>query len=103
VDVTDGKRTFDVVATVTLATDGVDETHVDSGSPDSITETWSYSITTDAAGLLIDGTWEDEKSHPDFAWVPYENPTTSSSGSSENPFLDYGELLEVLGDDVARK
>jgi len=103
VSVASGERTFEVTAEVTFATDGVHETHVDSGSPESIEETWNYTLVTDANGLVLRGTWEDNAKHPDFAWVPYQNPTSSSSGSSENPYLSYAELLEVLGDGVVRE
>ena len=46
---------------------------------------------------MLSGTWADNNEHPDFAWVPYDNPTTTSSGNSENAFLNYGKLLEVVG------
>lgn len=104
VTVSNVERTFDVVATVTFATDGVGEDHVDTdpNSPASLTETWSYTLVTDADGVVLRGTWADDKSHPDFAWVPYENPTTSS-GSSENPYLPYGTLLDVVGTSFRRE
>lgn len=97
------ERSFSVTAKVTLTSDGVDETWVDSGSPESIEETWSYTLVTDADGLVLRGEWADKTSHPDFAWIPYENPTTTSSGGSENPYLPYGTLLDVIGSDFKRK
>ncbi|MCP4807935.1 MAG: ComEA family DNA-binding protein [Proteobacteria bacterium] len=99
------QRTFDVTASVKFATDGVSETHVDSGDePEGFTKTYNYTLTTDADGLVTgNGTWDDDNEHPDFAWVPYSNPTWEGNGSSENPFLPYGTLVEVLGDDVERK
>jgi len=97
------ERTFDVVAEVKHTTDGVDETHVDDGEPKNFTETWSYTLVTDEAGTVLRGTWDDETKHPDFAWIPYNNPSSASNGNSENPYLPYGELLGVLGDDVERK
>jgi hypothetical protein len=97
-----GERTFDVSATVTIATDGVSETHVDGSTPQSNVETWDYTLVTDKDGLVLRGTWKDERSHPDFAWVPYDNPAFGASGSSENPFLPYGDLLSVVGDGFRR-
>ncbi|MCB9777416.1 MAG: helix-hairpin-helix domain-containing protein [Alphaproteobacteria bacterium] len=96
-------RTFEVDARVTLTTDGVAVTHVDSGDPDSFTESWGYTLKTDEAGQIIEGTWDREDHHPDFAWVPYSNPHSSQSGGSENPYLPYGELLDVIGADFERK
>lgn len=102
VSVATGQRTFEVEAIVTFATDGVSETHVDTGAPESLEERWSYSLTTDASGLVLAGAWADDAEHPDFAWVPYQNPTTSS-GNSENPYLDYGALLGIIGSDFERR
>jgi competence ComEA-like helix-hairpin-helix protein len=97
------ERTFDAVAEVTLTSDGVDEEHVDSGLPESFTETWSYSLVTDQDGTVLRGTWDQEDKHPDFAWVPYHNPHKPSSNGSENPYLNYGNLLEQIGDDLERR
>lgn len=96
------ERTFDVTARVTLTSDGVSESHVDSGEPESIEEVWRYSVVTDAKGLILRGTWDDNEKHPDFAWVPYDNPTSGTS-SSENPYLNYGALLDILGPETLRK
>jgi competence ComEA-like helix-hairpin-helix protein len=98
------ERTFDVSAVVNITTDGVDENHVDGDNdPKGYTETWNYTLVTDQSGLVIgQGTWEDDKNHPDFAWVPYFNSRTAGNGSSENPFMDYSDLIEILGDDVDR-
>lgn len=97
------ERTFDAVAEVTLTSDGVDEEHVDSGLPESFTETWSYVLVTDQDGTVLRGTWDREDKHPDFAWVPYHNPHAPSSNGSENPYLNYGNLLEQIGDDLERR
>lgn len=102
VDVAASQRTFEVEARVKLATDGVEETHVDSGEPESIEEVWSYTLKTDQDGLVLEGTWAQNDKHPDFAWVPYQNPT-SSSGNSENPYLDYSALLGIIGADFERR
>ena len=107
VDVHDAgvERTFDVTATVRFATDGVPETHIDSGDePQGMTHTWLYQLTTDANGTVTGGTWSDNTKHPDFAWVPYDNPTRNFNYSTtENPQLQYGELLKILGDGVRRR
>jgi competence ComEA-like helix-hairpin-helix protein len=97
------ERTFDAVAEVTLTSDGVDEEHVDSGLPESFTETWGYSLVTDQDGTVLRGTWDQEDKHPDFAWVPYHNPHKPSSSGSENPYLNYGNLLAQVGDDLERR
>jgi competence ComEA-like helix-hairpin-helix protein len=97
------ERTFDATAVVTLTTDGVDEDHVDSGTPSSFDKTWHYTLVTNEEGVILRGEWDDERDHPDFAWVPYSNPHKSTNGGSENPYLVYGELLEVLGEDIERK
>jgi len=92
------ERTFLVEASVQFATDGVDETHVDDGSPaaDGFVETYTYTLVTDAHGQVLGGTWDDEKKHPDFAWIPYANPSQPSG--SENPYLSNDALLTSLGD-----
>jgi competence ComEA-like helix-hairpin-helix protein len=95
-------RTFDVVAQVTFTSDGVEPTHIDGSTPESFTETWEYTLHTDEDGQILKGVWEDDSDHPDFAWVPYANPAAASSGSSENPYLPYDALLEMLGDGVER-
>ena len=96
------QRTFEVSAAVVFATDGVDEEWVDTGSPKGFTNTYNYTLVTDANGLVLDGSWADDNEHPDFAWVPYHNANSESSSSSENPFLPYNTLIDMLGDDVER-
>lgn len=103
ITVTPVERTFDVTAYVTLTDDGVDHDHVDSGEPTSIHETYGYTLVTDVDGLVLRGEWDDDESHPDFAWVPYNNPMSASSGSSENPYLPYGVLLDIIGEDYQRQ
>jgi competence ComEA-like helix-hairpin-helix protein len=97
------ERTFDARALVTLTTDSVDEDHVDGTRPESFTKTWDYTLVTNKDGVVLRGEWDDEENHPDFAWVPYSNPHESTRGNSENPYLNYGHLLDILGDDVERK
>jgi competence ComEA-like helix-hairpin-helix protein len=93
-----GNRTFLVSATMTFATDGVDETHIDGSAPESFTETYMYTLVTDKDGNVLSGAWGDDQKHPDFAWVPYDNPAARSSGGSENPYLPYSSLLSTVGD-----
>ena len=102
VSVKPAERTFSVSAAVRFTTDGVDETHVDSGEPQGFTEYWGYTLVTDVNGRVLSGTWNDEKKHPDFAWVPYHNPL-GANGNSENPYLKWGALVDVVGEDFIRK
>jgi competence ComEA-like helix-hairpin-helix protein len=97
------QRTFSVVADVTLTTDGVDEEHVDSGDPESFGKTYRYILETDSNGVVVGGEWDDDENHPDFAWIPYYNPRTASQGSSENPYLDWGDLLDIIGSEFERE
>ena len=99
------ERTFAVTADIKLTTDSVGVGHVDAEGeePQSMTKTWRYTLVTDVDGVVLDGTWDDNSSHPDFAWVPYDNPLGASSGRSENPFLVYGDLLDIMGDDFRRE
>jgi competence ComEA-like helix-hairpin-helix protein len=105
VRISPAEREFDVSAVIHFATDGVNETHVDNGSPESrgFTKTWGYTLFTDENGLVLRGDWDDDKNHPDFAWVPYNNPTSRATGGSENPYLAYGNLLSVIGEDFIRQ
>jgi competence ComEA-like helix-hairpin-helix protein len=97
------ERTFEVEASVSFATDGVAETHVDDGDPgrEGFVETYAYTLVTDADGLVLRGTWKDDASHPDFAWIPYSNPSNPSG--SENPYLSMTSLTGALGTDLTRK
>jgi competence ComEA-like helix-hairpin-helix protein len=97
------QRTFDVTAKVTLTTDGVDEDHIDGDEPRNFTDTWKYSLEIDANGLVVGGEWKNEAKHPDFAWIPYHNTSRRETGGSENPFLSYGSLLDVVGEDIERR
>ena len=99
------QRTWSMKAVVKITTDGVNETWVDTdpNSPKSTTKTYRYTLTTDAEGVVVDGVWKDEKNHPDFAWIPYSNPRNSGNGNSENPFLEWGKVLETVGEDYERK
>ena len=94
------ERTFDVQARVHFATDGVNPTHVDNGSPAStgFVNTYNYTLTTDDKGTVISGIWEDINEHPDFAWVPYNNPSYATGRSSENPYLRYDYFQQVVHD-----
>ena len=98
------ERTFAVVAMVDLTTDNVQPHYiaVSTESPASLHETWGYTLRTDANGTVLGGTWDDNEEHPDFAWVPTLNPHLADSRGSENPFLVYGDLLDVMGRDLER-
>jgi len=102
VTVTPQERSFYVLAEVTFTSDAVGETHLDGDRPESFTEIWGYTLYTDADGRILRGVWDDDSSHPDFAWVPYDNPSSASSGSSENPFLSYNSLKGFLGEELER-
>jgi competence ComEA-like helix-hairpin-helix protein len=104
VRVTPAEREFDVSAVVHFATDNVNESHVDNGTPGAhgFKKTWGYTLVTDANGLVLRGTWDDDTNHPDFAWVPYNNPTSAATGGSENPYLAYGSVLSVIGEEFVR-
>ena len=98
------ERTFRVTTQLKFTTDGVDEEHIDiPNSPEGFTNRYGYTLTTDANGRVIGGEWDDEKEHPDFAWIPYENPLFRSRGGSENPYLVYSDLLDTIGDHWIRK
>ena len=86
---------------MTFTTDGVDEDHIDGDEPNNFLDHWTYTIQTDATGLVVGGEWQDEKDHPDFAWIPYHNTTQRETGGSENPFLGYGDLLDVVGHELS--
>ncbi len=98
------ERKYNVVATVTLTTDGVDADHIDSGDePESLKKVWGYTLVTNGKYEITGGEWDDEEEHPDFAWVPYHNPRYTSNGNSENPHLNYGHLLDTFGDEIERR
>ena len=99
------QRTFSVNARVTLTTDGVGELHVDGegNEPENFEDSWSYTLETDADGLVVGGKWVTDTNHPDFAWIPYHNTSRREQGGSENPFLSYGALLDVLGEEIERR
>ena len=87
-----------------FATDGVPETHVDNGSPAArgFTKTWGYTLYTDEYGTVLRGEWDDNEERPDLLGF-HNNPTTAARGGSENPYLTYGSVLGVVGEDIVRK
>jgi competence ComEA-like helix-hairpin-helix protein len=104
VSVTPFERTFRVETALKFTTDGVDPDHVDGDNePRGFTNRYGYTLSTDENGRVIKGEWDDEKEHPDFAWIPYENPTFRARGGSENPYLVYSDLLNTIGDEWVRK
>ena len=104
-----------------LTSDGVDADHIDTNEndPESYVENWAYFLFVNEKGLITGGEWknqdasfpnlddypEDHKDikHPDFAWVPYRNPTINSNQSSENPFLSYANIREFFGEEIERQ
>ena len=104
VDAIESARKFQVSMGLIFTTDGVDEDHIDTdaNAPKGFTNDYTYTLHTDEDGLVISGEWADEKKHPDFAWVPYNNPTYPSNNGSENPYLNFGSLAETLGDELIR-
>ena len=96
------ERIFAVTARVDFADDAVEEAHIDDGSPgaNGFTKEWSYTLVTDADGLVLRGEWSDDHEHPDFAWVPTSNPATA--GGSENTYLSQSALVDALGVDLTR-
>jgi competence ComEA-like helix-hairpin-helix protein len=94
------QRTFMVEAEVRFTTDGVAPTHIDTdpNDPRGFTKRWGYTLTTDMHGLVVGGTWDDEAEHPDFAWIPYHNPTTAASGGGENPYIVYRDYFSKIVD-----
>ncbi len=104
-----------------MTSDGVDADHIDidENDPESYVENWAYFLFVNEKGLITGGEWkmqevslssledypEDHKDlkHPDFAWVPYRNPTTSSDQSSENPFLSYKNIRHFFGEEIERQ
>lgn len=97
------RRTFAATADVVFTTDGVAPTHIDGDTPEGFTKTWSYELVTTRDGTVVSGEWEDPAEHPDFAWVPYDNPTQPNQYSGENPHLLYSELLSFIGDDFDKR
>jgi len=102
VDAEETARTFQVSMSLQFTTDGVDETHLDGDPPNGFANQYDYTLKADETGLVHGGTWADEKKHPDFAWVPFNNPTYPSNNGSENSYLNFGHLAEALGDDIIR-
>ena len=96
-------RTFDGTFRVRFTTDGVSASHVDTNEedPQGFWETWEFTMEAAPNGEIISSTWDDVEKHPDFAWVPYAN--TVRSGSSENPYLHWLNLLDYLPEDIVRE
>ncbi len=100
VTVSAAQREFSICADVQFTTDGVEASHIDSTSgPQGFSERYCYTLTTDDKGRVSGpGVWRDERKHPDFAWVPYSNPSAAATGGSENPYLAYGTYLSRVVD-----
>lgn len=78
---------------VHYATDGVSESVL---GVESFTRTYTYTLVTDDAGKLLRSAWTGASvdDHPDFAWLPTLNRTTSDYG--ENTSLVFGEVVKLL-------
>ncbi len=96
-------RSFDGTVKVKFTTDGVGESFIDADpeSPNSFVDTYVFTLEASPTGEIITSTWDDPEKHPDFAWVPYAN--TVRSGSSENPYLQWTNLEDYLGEGVVRE
>jgi competence ComEA-like helix-hairpin-helix protein len=92
------QRNFYVRARLTFTNNAVPASHAsaDPDQPESFTEVYRYVLTTDQNGTITGGEWEDNSRHPDFAWVPYDNP--SHAGSAENRFMQYDLVKELVAD-----
>lgn len=64
---------------------------------------YRYTLTADDQGLVTGGSWSSSNQHPDFAWVPYYNPRYPSQNGSENGYLDFGHLADMLGPEALRQ
>jgi len=62
----------------------------------SFSKDYTYKLVTDGSGRLLRGEWTGASvnDHPDFAWLPTNNPTGADYG--ENYKLLYGKILEIL-------
>jgi competence ComEA-like helix-hairpin-helix protein len=94
------QRTFDVVFDLYMASDGQVPDYDGTLDAKNLTKTYTYTLITDMAGNIMDGTWDDVKSHPDFAWVPYNN--IDSSRGSENTFLKWSTLKKLVPEELLR-
>ncbi len=94
------QRTFDVVFDLYMASDGQVPDYSGTLDAKNLTKTYTYTLITDMAGNIMDGTWDDVKSHPDFAWVPYNN--IDSSRGSENTFLKWSTLKKLVPEELLR-
>jgi len=96
-------RSFDGIVRVQFSTDGVNETHIDTDpeNPQGFIDTYEFTLEASPAGEIISSAWDDPEKHPDFAWVPYAN--TVRSGSSENPYVQWMNIRDYLGDDIVRE
>jgi competence ComEA-like helix-hairpin-helix protein len=89
-------RNFTGRVDIRFATDSVSYTHIDAdiNAPNGFVKTYRFNLEASPAGEVINSTWQEEDSHPDFAWVPYTN--TVRSGSSENNYLEWVDLRGYL-------
>jgi hypothetical protein len=82
---------------VRFTTDSVQPAYVESDQnhPQGFWKLWDFTLQASPNGEIIDGAWDDDEAgHPDFAWIPYANSVYS--GRSENPYLWWGDLENML-------
>lgn len=89
-------KEWTVSTTVWYATDGVSESIL--GISD-FSKSYTYKLVTNATTnrvVMGKGEWTGSSvdNHPDFAWLPVNNPTGTDYG--ENYKLLYGKILEIL-------
>lgn len=95
-DFTENGKSFkewDVETKVWYATDGV--SHSILGIKDFY-KTYNYTMVTDENDKVIRSAWVGNSidNHPDFAWLPTNNPAGADDG--ENPNVRYDEIKRIL-------
>ncbi|MBI4576551.1 MAG: hypothetical protein HY722_09850 [Planctomycetes bacterium] len=87
------RKRYTVETSVRFATDGVDESVL---GVKSFENHYGYELVTDTDGRPVDGEWTGPSvdQHPDFAWVPLNNPY--GPDDEENYKLEYRRLKGIL-------
>jgi hypothetical protein len=87
------RKEWDVRTTVWYATDGVSHSIL---GISAFTKVYTYTLVTDENDKIISGqyTGNSRQAHPDFAWLPTNNPNGSDDG--ENPNIKYSEIKRIL-------
>jgi hypothetical protein len=93
------QRMFEVEAEVWYADNYVEPDYVGiSDEPEGFSEVYLYTLYTDSWGHVTGGHWADDAQHPDFAFVPYDNPAVAGQNSGENPGFRYDLFRELVTD-----